>query len=914
MNTRRIEENRFKPRLPLRVEFLRGNLFPILIWPLIALLLAAALWWAILSQLEHGETTARIAAMQQAASLSRSYAAQLQHTIEQLDQITLNLKYDWQDAGGKLDLQRQRDRGLYAEGSRLFASIIDKHGQVATSTIGSRSGLNFSGMDYFQVHRARLTEGLLISEPGPGGIQNRTIVRFSRRLEAEDGSFDGVAIVIVDPSYLTTFHDEASLASGDFISVRFADGTLLAAKTHDQNNETYYRQEPIFQEAGGVEEEPAAKFEDKQARFVAWRKLDKYPLVAIAALSTKNAFAAHETAARNYLQFAAAGTAFLAIFALLGSFFSARLAWRRQHEEEVKATYRVATDAANEGFYMLRPLYDDRGDITNFLFEDCNRRGAEMVGMEREQILGRRASELIPERYREEALSIYRVAMETGFYEDEIRIAPSVNAQISWIYRRVARSGIGLALTMRDISQAKAHEQALSTLANTDALTSLPNRHWLLEFLPSAVSQAHSSNSRLAVLFIDLDNFKNINDTLGHDAGDELLKAVALRIQSAVRTSDHVVRLGGDEFTVILQHVEAIEHVSRVAKLLVDTIGEPFMLAGISGNLVNASIGISMFPEDGTNGDTLLKHADIAMYAAKSAGKGRHCFYQPYLSDAIMLRMTQEGTLRKAIDEQQFIIHYQPRIDIQSGKLSSLEALVRWAPPERNLVYPLEFIHLAENSGMIARLGELVAEKAFARLAEWRRSGLPVVPISINVSARQLSAGSFSVFMKDCAARFDLSPAFIEVELSESAIIDQDHAVLEELASLRVLGFKLSIDDFGTGYSSLAQLQRLRVETLKVDPAFTKSLGKENEAQALFEAVVAMAHALGMNVVAEGVETAEQLAVLRMLSCREAQGRFICAPLPEERIPALLIQGRLLPSRADAGTASNTRFPDTRFL
>ncbi|MGV3743523.1 MAG: bifunctional diguanylate cyclase/phosphodiesterase [Burkholderiaceae bacterium] len=894
MNKRPQEEDRIGLRLQPRTAFLRENLLLILLWPFIALLLGGILWWIILARLDQDKTAARSHAMQQASSLASSYAVQLLHTIEQVDQITLTLKYGWEDSNGTLDLQEQRDRGLYAEGSRLFASIIDRNGRMTTSTIGGRSGLNYSDLDYFQIHKAGFSKGLLISEPGIGRILNRMIVRFSQRLDAEDGSFDGVAVVVVEPDYLTTFHDDASLAAGDFISVRFEDGTLLAAKTHAQRNESYYRNHPVFEQVYGVVEEPKEKFSDGQSRFVAWKKLEKYPLVAIAGLSTKDAFAAYELNSRNYLGFASAGSAFLVIFALLGSFFSARLAWRTQHEEEVKATYRVATDAANEGFYMLRPLYDEDGHIEDFQFEDCNRRGAEMVGMPREQVIGHRASDLIPERYREEVLSVYRVAMDTGFYEDEIRVAPTASTHISWIYRRVVRSGIGLALTMRDITQAKAHEQALATLANTDALTSLPNRHWLIEFLPSAINQAMSSNTQLAVLFIDLDNFKNINDTLGHDAGDELLKAASRRLQSAVRTSDHVVRLGGDEFTVILQHVEAIEHVSRVARLLVETIGEPFVLGGASGNRVNASIGISLFPDDGKTGDILLKHADIAMYAAKEAGKGCYRFYQPYLSDALMLKLVQEGALRRAIDQNEFIIHYQPRVDIRSGKLRSVEALVRWAPPDRGLVYPLEFIHLAENSGMIAQLGELVAEQACAQLADWRRRGLPIVPVSVNVSARQLASEAFSEFMQECTARHDIDPALVEIELTESAMIDQDQVVLQEIARLRALGFKLSVDDFGTGYSSLAQLQRLHIDVLKVDPSFTKSLGRDHEPQALFKAVIAMAHALGMIVVAEGVETKEQLLALRALSCQEVQGSFICRPLPEQEIAPLIMKQFLL--------------------
>jgi diguanylate cyclase (GGDEF)-like protein len=432
-------------------------------------------------------------------------------------------------------------------------------------------------------------------------------------------------------------------------------------------------------------------------------------------------------------------------------------------------------------------------------------------------------------------------------------------------------------------------EQALADLANNDTLTKLPNRNWLNSFLPIALRDAASSTSRLAVLFIDLDNFKNVNDTLGHDAGDELLKQAAVRLKDTVRASDHVARLGGDEFVIILEQVEVEEDVARVAKAIIHTISKSFTLSAGIGNAINASIGISLFPQDGTNAETLLKHADIAMYAAKAAGKGRYAFYHTHLSDSLILRLSKERALQEAVEKQEFVVYYQPRVNTASGRLTSMEALVRWERPGHGLVFPSEFIDMAEDGGLIVSIGEIVIDKVCQQLAHWRREGLQLVPVSINVSPQQLKSGTLSAFFAGSLQRYGIESALIEAELTESAVIDRSTVVTGELAALRAMGIKLMIDDFGSGYSSMAQLHRLDVDVLKVDRGFTQALSEGHEGKQLFRAIMSMATALDMCVVAEGVETMEEVSELQRMSCDEIQGFLISqAVVPNEMTTMML--------------------------
>jgi diguanylate cyclase (GGDEF)-like protein len=411
-----------------------------------------------------------------------------------------------------------------------------------------------------------------------------------------------------------------------------------------------------------------------------------------------------------------------------------------------------------------------------------------------------------------------------------------------------------------------------------------------MQHLPAMLADAQRYGAEVALLFLDLDEFKFVNDVHGHAAGDALLKAAAQRLTSLLRPSDIVVRFGGDEFVVLLVPADSDAHAQRVAARIVEAFGAPFAL-GAQVLEVGASVGIASYPRDAGEPDALVKNGALAMDAAKSEGTRRYRCYEPALALTLHAHVTMKQSLLDAIENDQFVLYYQPRVDAVSGALCSMEALLRWIHPQRGLVPPLDFIPLAEASGMILPLGELVMEKACAQLAAWRAAGLPLVPVSINVSPSQFGRGEVHRQLQLALTRHDTAPALLEVEITESAMMgDQDH-IIAQLSAIRALGVKLHVDDFGTGYSSLSQLQKLRMDVLKVDRAFTAELGQSREGKVFFQAIVSMAHALGMDVVAEGVETADQLRILQELQCNEVQGYFIARPMPAADMAVLLRDG-----------------------
>jgi len=875
------------------------RLLSVAAWPLFCLLGAALLWVLTEARLADEREEALADARNRAVSIAGAYAEQMARTIDEIDRATLLISRLWLESDGRIDLDGYFEHGVFPD-NHFHASVGDPDGNVIASTLPIATPLKFADRPWYQAHRTDRHLGLLVSPPEKGPRTGRTIVRFSRRIESAGGHFAGVAWVTVEPPYLTAFYGGQQLKADEFVSLRLHAGPVLVTRVGGMEvaPRIFYRQHPVFPTVEGVATEAGERFVDGAARVVGWRRLDRYPLVALAALKLDNVLAPWAASARSWRAAAAIGTLLLLALAAVGASYSWRLAQRKQQARDARDTYRLAVDAAQEGFYMLAPIRDHHGFILGFRVEDCNERAAELLGLTRHKVLAHSFSAVLPPELRDDTDRLLRRAMETGFQEEEYRVPGQRTGRPTWLYRRFMRARSGIAMVVRDISHLKAHEQELVQLVNTDPLTGLPNRHWLHSFLPLALERATNASARLALLFIDLDDFKNINDTLGHDAGDELLRTVAQRLRAAIRGSDHAVRLGGDEFTVVAEHIDRTEDVAQVAGTIVRTLSEPFTLKSIPNQRIRASVGISIFPDDGGDEATLIKHADIAMYAAKAAGKGRFHFYQPQLSDTLILRLSKEEALRRAVEHDEFFVQFQPRIGVASGRLTSMEALVRWRHPERGIVYPGEFIDIAEDTGLIVRLGQLVIDKACAQLAAWRQQGLTPVPVSINVSAHQLRHGEVSSYLADCLRRHDVSPALLEVELTETAVVDASPVVARELRDLRALGVKLMIDDFGTGHSSLAQLQRLDVDVLKVDKAFTDALSAGSEGRILFQAIVSMADALDMCVVAEGVETDEQFRLLEELHCDEVQGHLVSHAVAGEDMPRLMRQASLRPLAA----------------
>ena len=452
--------------------------------------------------------------------------------------------------------------------------------------------------------------------------------------------------------------------------------------------------------------------------------------------------------------------------------------------------------------------------------------------------------------------------------------------------RFVRRAGV-----MQDVTERKAQEARIEHLAYHDSLTGLPNRAMLMDRLGQALAQAQRLDQQAAVLFIDLDRFKLVNDSLGHPVGDQLLQEIARRLRATLRDADTVARVGGDEFQVIVCNVGGATGAARIAEKLMRTLGEPFTLEGQELH-ITASLGVSLFPRDGDSGELLLKYADIALYEAKGEGRNAYRFFSPEMNAQAHGRLRLENDLRRAVERHELELHYQPQLDLASGEVCAVEALVRWRHPVRGLVLPNAFIPMAEETGLVLGIGEWVLNEACRQVAQWQREGaadnITPLRVAVNISARQLQRAGLDAAVRRALSLSGLPAECLELEITESSVmLDPLHAQ-SVLQSLRDLGVLLSIDDFGTGYSSLAYLKRLPLDRLKIDRSFIGGIPADSDDAAIVETIIVMTHKLGLRVIAEGVETLEQRSQLVRQGCDEMQGFLLAHPVPAEELPPLL--------------------------
>jgi diguanylate cyclase (GGDEF)-like protein/PAS domain S-box-containing protein len=426
--------------------------------------------------------------------------------------------------------------------------------------------------------------------------------------------------------------------------------------------------------------------------------------------------------------------------------------------------------------------------------------------------------------------------------------------------------------------------QELDRLAHHDQLTGLPNRLYLQAHLPEAIAEAQKRSSVLAVLFLDLDRFKHVNDSRGHETGDKLLKTVAQRIRSTMRAEDVVVRMGGDEFVVILKGVTNTEQVNEAAGRINHALGAPMVVDGRT-LVTTVSIGVALYPHDGTDMGELLRHSDTAMYQAKDRGRNNFQLFSPGMDKRLKERIAIESSLRTALQSRQLDVHYQPIVDIETHRVVALEALLRWKHPNHGYVRPERFVTIAEEAGLIVPIGDFVMQRAIEDTVRWRQAGASIVPVAINVSAVQLQRSNIAETISRLTKQHGLEPAMLQIELTESAVFERREARAREasqdaVGKLRELGVHIAIDDFGTGYSSLSYLKRWRVDTLKIDRSFVRDLVTDMSDLAIVSAIIAMARHLNIKVVAEGIEGWPQLEKLRQLGCSYAQGYLFARPAP----------------------------------
>ncbi|KAA3651514.1 MAG: EAL domain-containing protein [Proteobacteria bacterium] len=548
---------------------------------------------------------------------------------------------------------------------------------------------------------------------------------------------------------------------------------------------------------------------------------------------------------------------------------------QRQADERLRQAAAVF-DSSTEGMMIT--------DLSANIIE-VNRAFVEITGYEHDEVIGQstrllRSGQHPPAFYQ----ALWRSLLDTGQWRGEVWNRRK-NGEIypEWLTLSTVLDDAGepvfYAGVFSDITSVKQSAQQLEHLAHHDPLTDLPNRMLLNARLHHAIEHATRSGASLAVLFLDLDRFKNINDVYGHPFGDQLLRQVAERLRDCVRLDDTVARLGGDEFVVLLEEVKEPHSAALVAEKIQLALNQPFAIE-LREQFVTASIGISIFPRDGTDAADLIRNADAAMYQVKEGGRFGFAFYTPELTRKATERVRLENDLHKALDLDQLQLHYQPQVDLTSGRITGVEALLRWQHPTRGLLYPPAFIPIAEESGLMPRIGRWILHTACRQARQWLDAGIDVGRIGVNIAASQLRRGDLVALTRDTLAETGLPAAALELEVTEGFIMQQAAEAIPRLDALRQLGAAIAIDDFGTGYSSLSYLKRLPITRLKIDQSFVRDIPGDKDDAAITRAIIALANSMGLDVIAEGVESAEQVAFLINEGCHSGQGHRYCAAEP----------------------------------
>jgi diguanylate cyclase (GGDEF)-like protein/PAS domain S-box-containing protein len=551
----------------------------------------------------------------------------------------------------------------------------------------------------------------------------------------------------------------------------------------------------------------------------------------------------------------------------------------RNNEEE----FRLVFESAKDAILWADP---ETGLITR-----CNRAAESLLERERDEIVGQPQTAIHPAGKAEYYAEMFeRHIRQEGRADEEAEVITKSG--------RVVPVHIGASLTMvggkpiiqgifRDITERKRAEETIKHLAYHDVLTHLPNRTLFKDRLTQALAQAHRKGRMVAVLFLDLDQFKVVNDTVGHAEGDRLLQRVAKRLAGLVREGDTVARVGGDEFVLLLAEAVEVEDAVEVAERILESFKGPWTLQGQEFR-VTTSIGIATYPSDGEDAESLLRNADTAMYRAKEHGRDNYQLYTPAMNARIAERLALENSLRHGLERGEFVVYYQPQVNIGSGQVAGVEALVRWEHPERGLVLPAEFIPAAEETGLIVPLGEWVLRTACAQNKAWQEEGLPAMRVAVNLSARQFQQRNLMEVVARALQETGLAPHLLQFEITEGIAMHDVDFTVPMLRRLRAMGVQFAIDDFGTGYSSLAYLKRLPIDAVKIDRSFVSDLTVDADDAAIASTVITMAHSLKLSVIAEGVETEEQLAFLSRRRCDEMQGYLFSRAVPAEEIGKIL--------------------------
>ncbi len=579
----------------------------------------------------------------------------------------------------------------------------------------------------------------------------------------------------------------------------------------------------------------------------------------------------------------------LAIVGVIG------IALRRyfRHQRSVDARYKALIDQANDGIVIVdahshQVLYTNPAFLTRLGYTNEEAQSLTLTDIfvdgdaTPDSVLSR-----LVEADSQMAINMQQRCKNGSFFDTEVRCnALDVDGRdvLAYVTHDVS-------LRRKAEQQLIENQQRLDKMAHHDQLTGLPNRHYLTAFLPQAIEEAKTANTMLGVVFLDLDRFKHINDTRGHETGDKLLQEVATRLRSCVRDSDVVIRMGGDEFVVVFRNVKNYDEVTLGAGRIIETLNRPIVIDRHSLQ-TTGSVGVSLYPRDGANMLELLKHSDTAMYQAKDRGRNNVQMFSHAMNRKLKHRVAVEASLREALRLKQLDVHYQPFVNLITRKIVGLEALMRWSHPTHGMIPADQFIPVAEETGLIVPMGNFVLHRTLQTMSAWRKAGIPLVPVSLNVAPAQLQRGELQSTISTLLKSHNLRPEMLQLEMTERAVFDSHSPAGENrqdtMARLRDLGIKIAIDDFGTGYSSLSYLKNWRVDALKIDRSFVRDLVTDSSDLAIVSAIIAIARHLHIEVIAEGIEAYQQVEILRRLGCSVGQGFLFARPMPADEILKLL--------------------------
>ena len=854
----------------------------------VSALLIAAIWTAALLQLRSEQTRAFDAELAKNNNLAKLHDERAQRSFQLLDQILLLVRAD--HLTQEVTSSFLRDRIVAMQVDRRYVrnvSVIGPQGDLL-STLGEYRPINYADRDYFKLHAADAVDRLVIGEPIVGRLTNSWVISLTRRITLPDGRFGGVVYLALDPAFLADAYQNTEQLQNGALALIGLDGITRVRRNGDtisfgDNASASQLFKEIPKAAVGHYVGVAAS--DGERRLASYRVMEAYPMVTVVASSLRDLDAASLRRERVYQGVAAASTLLVMALAGLSVFTLLRRKRTLAAIEGSERRYRMLFEGSLDA--VLSTHEDDR-------VISANPAACRLLGLAPDALGAMRLTGLFDPSDARAAQLLRQVGAE-GTAHGPVRMlhADGTALEVEVSATRSPEGDHLCSMIVRDVTDRKRAEDQIKTLAFYDPLTGLPNRRLLMDRLQMALVGSNRHHRCAALLFIDLDHFKVLNDTLGHHQGDLLLQQVAQRLSACVREGDTCARLGGDEFVVMLKDLglnplDAANQARNVGHEILAALSQSYSLSGAHYHS-SVSMGITLFG-GGADEDLSepLKRADLAMYQAKAAGRNTLRFFDPQIQAALSARATLEMHLRDAVQRQQFVLHYQPQVEGAQGRVVGVEVLVRWLHPEQGLVSPAQFIPLAEETGLILPLGQWVLQTACEQLARWAeqpspthlQSHLAALTVSVNVSERQFRQADFVEQVMATLERTGARASHLKLELTEGLLVTEVEDVIAKMAALQAQGVLFSLDDFGTGYSSLSYLKRLPLDQLKIDQGFVRDILVDPNDAAIARMVIVLAESLGLSVLAEGVETEAQQAMLASQGCHAYQGYLFSQPLP----------------------------------